>query len=161
MSYQEQYNQALKLLKDPSTVEKSLDILSALNNIPYSQFLDTNVNQYNSTKSVTETLKEKIIISTGEALCELKRNDELSRLILQSQDVIYDNFRSKLSKILKKLIEFFKIDNRDIALQINTVDLMIDFANSKQRKFWANALLMELAYLESQNKNYKKSLEIL
>ncbi|KAF0266832.1 hypothetical protein FOG48_04017 [Hanseniaspora uvarum] len=161
MSYQEQYNQALTFLKDPSSVEKSLEILSTLNNVPYAEFLDTNINQYNSSKSITETLKEKIIVSTGEALCELKRNDDLSRLILHSQDVIYDNFRSKLSKILKKLIEFFKIDNRDIALQINTVDLMIDFANSKQRKFWANTLLIESAYLEFQNKNYKKSLEIL
>lgn len=60
MSYQEQYNQAVGLLKDSSTAENALDILTSLNNIPYDQFLHNNINDYNATKSVTETLKEKL-----------------------------------------------------------------------------------------------------
>ncbi|KAL6929899.1 hypothetical protein ACO0SA_001303 [Hanseniaspora valbyensis] len=161
-SYQDQYSQGLKLYKEsPTDIPKAIQIIEGLNNTDYKTFLTKNVEEYHSTKSNTETLKEKIIVLLGELYCVNNQYDELSRLLLQSQTVIYDNFKSKLSKILKRLIEFFNINNQNRELQINTIELMIEFANEKQRKFWANTLLIELATLQFHNKNYRLSLEIL
>lgn len=160
--YQEKYDKALKIYKEsPTDISTATTIIEGLNGIDYKTFLTTSCDEYHFTKSNTETLKEKIILLLGELYCVNEQFGDLSRLLLESQVVIYDNFKSKLSKILKKLIEFFSINNHNRNLQIETIELMIDFAIEKQRKFWANTLLIELATVQFHNKNYKLSLEIL
>ncbi|XBW35090.1 hypothetical protein QEN19_000652 [Hanseniaspora menglaensis] len=160
--YKDQFSEAVKLYKDSSTsVSTVIDLVEKLNNIEYKVFLRQNIDEFNSNKAATEALKEKIIVFLGELYCVNENFDALSKLMLQSQVIIYDNFKSKISKILKKLLELFNINNENKKLQIVTVEAMIEFANVKQRKFLANTLLIELATLQFHNKNYKLSLEIL
>ncbi|KAH3901183.1 proteasome regulatory particle lid subunit RPN6 SCDLUD_002667 [Saccharomycodes ludwigii] len=114
---------------------------------------------FNRSKILQE--QEQCILELGELYAETKQNNKLSNLIKNGRIFMMAYAKSKISKVLKSLIEYYDKIPDSIDDQISICKDCIEFAVQEKRVFLKHTLSIRLATLYYNKQQFKHSLELI